>query len=232
MNQLYDNYLETSLVGGGQCEWKIKQLEVNYRRFFPEDKTAHVLDIGIGSGEMLKNMQEWGFSNYEGIDISESAVKACKELGYHCTLVQNTSEFLNNNPGKYAVITLFHVIEHIPQNGIISFIEDCRKALAPGGVLLIETPNMASIDGLLMRYNDFTHVMGYTMMSLRQMLLLSGFQDIEIFETNVMFPKKFKIRIMRFLSKIQRFIKNFERRVDGMRLETLPGVFISAAVRK
>lgn len=232
MNQLYDNYLETSVVGRGQCEWKIQLLEVNYRRFFPEDKTAYVLDIGIGNGEMLGKMQEWGYSNYEGIDISESAVKACKELGYQCTLVKDTTEFLNNHPDKYAVITLFHVVEHIPHDEILSFVEACRKALAPGGVLLIETPNMASIDGLLMRYNDFTHVMGYTMMSLRQMLLLSGFEKIEIFETDVMFVKKFKIKIMRLLSKIQRCIKNFERRIDGMRLETLPGVCISAAARK
>ena len=47
------------------------------------------------------------------------------------------------------------------------------------------------------RYNDFTHTMGFTESSLKQLLLLAGFNEIEIWGGNSKNIKKWKSKILR-----------------------------------
>ena len=128
-NEIYTNYLENSTVGTNFSEWKVKEIEVNYRKYFPQNKENFVLDIGIGNGEMLSCMRDWGYANYNGIDISPSTVNACKARNLNCQLVGDTNKFLLENQNKFAVISLLHVIEHISKEDIIELISNCRKAL-------------------------------------------------------------------------------------------------------
>jgi 2-polyprenyl-3-methyl-5-hydroxy-6-metoxy-1,4-benzoquinol methylase len=232
MKNIYDDYLEQSTVGTHLSEWKIKELEINYRKFFPEDKSAYVLDIGIGNGEMLSCMRNWGYANYEGIDISQSTINICKKRNLNCQLVNDTNEFLKQNPEKYSVISLIHVIEHVSREDIIELIANCRNALKKDGVLIIETPNMANIDGLLMRYNDFTHVTGYTRQSLLQMLKLCSFENIQTPDVNVLVRKSLKITLLKFLQKIYLFFILFSRRIYGIQLDTTHDIFIAAIAHK
>ena len=185
MNTVYENYLETSVVGTEESVWKIQEIKVNYSKFFPADKNAHILDIGIGNGEMLHLLNDCGYNNAEGVDISPSTINACKARGYKCTLVENTVDFLKQNKNKFALISVFHVIEHISKEDIIPLICACREALTDDGILLLETPNMASYDAVYMRYADFTHITGYAKSSLKQMLMLCNFSKFTIFGTNI-----------------------------------------------
>ena len=225
---IYDDYLETSTVGTEFSQWKVKEFEVNYRKFFPEDKTANVLDIGIGNGEMLYCMKNWGYTNYEGIDISQSTIKACQARDLNCQLVKDTNKFLSQNPNKYAVISLIHVIEHISKEDILILIANCRKALKGNGVLIIETPNMASYDNTFMRYNDFTHVTGYTSASLAQMLNICGFKKMEIFGTNIIFLPTISNKILKVLNKIHSIIRRIERKISGLQSPTVMELFLLA----
>ena len=229
---IYNDYLETSTVGTEFSQWKEKEFDVNYRKFFPEDKTVNVLDIGIGNGEMLYCMKNWGYTNYEGIDISQSTIKACQARDLNCQLVEDTNKFLLENPNKYTVITLIHVVEHISKEEIIELISNCRKALKKDGVLIIETPNMANIDGLLMRYNDFIHVTGYTKQSLLQMLKLCSFEKIETPIVDVIVRKNFKMKILRCLQKLHLIWILLARKISGIQLDTTHEIFIAAIAHK
>jgi len=76
---------------------------------------------------------------------------------------------------------MFHVIEHVAKRQAVPFLNAVRKALAPGGVLLLETPNMANpFLGLTFRYADFTHEVGYTETSIHYVLQAAGFHDITV----------------------------------------------------
>ena len=232
MNTVYENYLETSVVGTEESVWKIQEIKVNYSKFFPADKNAHILDIGIGNGEMLHLLNDCGYNNAEGVDISPSTINACKARGYKCILVENTVDFLKQNKNKFALISMFHVIEHISKEDIIPLICACREALADDGCLLLETPNMANIDGMFMRYSDFSHVMGYTNLSLKQMLSICGFKKIKIFSPNILFKKNIKQKIWKLLLKIHNFLYKIERKIAGMNLPTVYGSFLSAVAYK
>lgn len=232
MNTIYENYLETSAVGTEESAWKIEELKVNYSKFFPADKNAHCLDIGIGNGEMLHLLKDMGYANAEGTDISSSTINACKARGYKCTLVENTVDFLKQYPNKFSMISMLHVIEHISKNDIIPLICACREALTDDGCLILETPNMANIDGLLMRYNDFSHLTGYTQQSLCQLLQVCSFSKIELPEVDVFLKKTFKMNILSFLNKLFTKFILLQRKIVGISLPTVHGIFIAAIAYK
>lgn len=229
---IYENYLETSAVGTEESVWKIEEIKVNYSRFFPADKNACCLDIGIGNGEMLHLLKDCGYTNAEGADISPSTIKACMARGYNCTLIEDTAEFLKQNKNKYAMISMFHVIEHISKDDIIPIISACYEALTDDGVLLLETPNMANIDGAFMRYSDFSHVMGYTNLSLKQLLLLCNFKKFGIFSPNVLFRTNFKQKLWKALNKFHNFLYKIERKIAGLPIYSPTSMWLSAVAFK
>jgi hypothetical protein len=73
---------------------------------------------------------------------------------------------------------MFDIIEHVKKDRIIELLNLVYKTLSCKGKLIIRTPNMASIVGCYGRYIDFTHEVGFTSESLRQVLSETEFVDI------------------------------------------------------
>lgn len=215
MKDIFDKYVETSLGEKEQAKFKFKQFEFNYKKFFPENSDAKVLDIGIGRGEMLSCMKNWDYEDYLGIDISKSTVEFCSSINLNCMLVSNTIEWLSNHPKTFDVITILDVIEHFKKEDTLNLLKALKGALRDNGVLIIQTPNMQAVDGQLHRYNDFTHEFGYTEHSLKQILDTVDFNNIEIFgfEENVF--GGFRAFKRNFNRSIIWKITRFNRRMTG-----------------
>ena len=64
MKDIFYSYVENAFGEYKQAEFKFKQFKNNYSQFFPIDKNARLLDIGIGRGEMLTCMKDWEYANY------------------------------------------------------------------------------------------------------------------------------------------------------------------------
>lgn len=181
MKEIFENYVDHSLGEEKQAYFKYRQFEVNYKKYLPAPREGqNLLDIGIGRGEMLSSMINWGYKNVLGVDISPSTIVHCKSLDLPCELVEDSTGFLHSNAGKFDVITLLDVLEHIPKEELIDFVKALNGALRPGGVLIIQVPNLQAPDGYLHRYNDITHVTGFVEHSLAQVLLASGFIKFKI----------------------------------------------------
>ncbi|CAG0933549.1 hypothetical protein RHDC3_02613 [Rhodocyclaceae bacterium] len=198
MKEFFDDYVQTVFGENAQAAFKFRQFERNYRRFFPARTDAPLLDIGIGRGEMLSSMKNWGYADYRGIDISPSTIAFCSSLGLPCERVEDTAAWLREHPGSFDMITLLDVLEHVPKAGTIPFLTALRGALAPGGTLIVQVPNMQAPDSQLHRYNDFTHEAGFTENSLRQVLLTAGFSAVSLhgFEDSVAQTLREKVRLM------------------------------------
>jgi 2-polyprenyl-3-methyl-5-hydroxy-6-metoxy-1,4-benzoquinol methylase len=148
--------------------------------YLPSDKNAAILDIGSGMGHFLYWLKSQGFTGFNGLEIGPEQVKFIKEkVTDRIILVTDTNRFLAGVPNKYALITMFNVIEHLPKPQILETLRLMYQALQPGGRLIITTGNMASATGLFARYMDFTHETGFTETSLKQILTLAGFTDIK-----------------------------------------------------
>lgn len=68
---------------------------------------------------------------------------------------------------QFDIITVLDVLEHIPQNDGVEFLKGCKSALKEDGVLIIQVANIQSAESFLHRYNDLTHVFGYSLRSIR-----------------------------------------------------------------
>jgi O-antigen chain-terminating methyltransferase len=61
-------------------------------------------------------------------------------------------------PGSLGAVTAFHIIEHLSFGTLVALLDEALRVLAPGGVLLFETPNPANLQvGSRYFYFDPTH---------------------------------------------------------------------------
>jgi len=102
---------------------------------------AAVLDIGCNTGDLLSLFKERGFTVY-GVEASPGpAALAAKRL--RAPVWQGMVEDVLPAGLEVDVITITHVLEHIAQP--IALLEHLRRALRPGGKLLVEVPNAEDI---------------------------------------------------------------------------------------
>jgi len=215
MKEIYDSYMENAFDGNQQAIFKIKQFENNYKKHFPQNKGARVLDIGIGRGEMLTCMKQWGYSEYQGIDISPSTIQFCTSLGLSCELVDDSTYWLESHKNIFDVVTVLDVLEHFPKENVLSFLTAIRGAMKDDGILIIQVPNMQSPDSQLHRYNDITHEVGYVEHSLNQILRTAGFSKTEFRGFEEYVSEHWSKYYWKFIRSLYWKYIHFTRRVSG-----------------
>jgi len=108
-----------------------------------------ILDFGCGNGRLLAMLREHGDPAWEleGIDFSEEAVRRCREKGFRAQAAR--IEDFDAPDGAFDAVIMMQLLEHL---------DDPRAALArvaallrPGGVLVLETPNLGGLDYRLFR---------------------------------------------------------------------------------
>jgi SAM-dependent methyltransferase len=107
------------------------------KKFLPHKAEGNLLDIGAGIGQFLHHAQPL-FTQVSGTEVSESAVRIAKEK-YGIDLYSGQVEDLNLPPGSFDNITLFHVLEHVPDP--MRLLRRCSELLRPQGVLVVAVPN-------------------------------------------------------------------------------------------
>ena len=98
-----------------------------------------LLDIGAGTGAFAQAALEKGWK-VKAVEPSKVAAAQVAEKGIE---VVATLEHLTNE-ATYDVITLWHVLEHLPE--LKNAIERIKRLLKPNGVLVIAVPNHLSYD--------------------------------------------------------------------------------------
>lgn len=146
----------------------------------PPAKDSRILDIGCGFGFCVYTLNELGYGNAIGIDISEQQVSQGRDRGLNLTHVKNSIEWLIGNGNSFDHIILFDVLEHIPRDQQIGFLEAALLSLKPGCLMHLRVPNANSIVSSRWRYNDFTHYTSFTESSARFVLLSAGFKSVTV----------------------------------------------------
>jgi SAM-dependent methyltransferase len=121
---------------------------------FPEPKA---LDLGCGRGEWLELAQSLGIAA-KGVDLDDGMLADCFALGLDVSKA-DAIEYLRTSPtDSLAVVSGFHIAEHLPFDALRSLIREALRALRPGGLLILETPNAENISvGTLWFHMDPTH---------------------------------------------------------------------------
>jgi len=143
-----------------------------------------VLDVGCGRGVWLKLLAENGF-NACGIDLNTVTVRECKAAGLSVERA-DAVEYLRALPdGSLSAITGFHIIEHLPFEGLFALFEQAWRTLADGGLILFETPNPENVlVGSHTFYHDFSHRNPITPTAIGFLARYHNFERIEIERLN------------------------------------------------
>jgi cyclopropane fatty-acyl-phospholipid synthase-like methyltransferase len=153
------------------------------RDHFPPDRQTTILDLGCGHGALIHFAREAGYRNVEGMDGSHEQVAAAKRLGIGGVREGDLRESLAAMPdGSRDVIVAFDVIEHFRKDELLSFVDEVRRVLRPGGRWIVHSVNGESPFFARIRYGDFTHETAFTRESISQLLLSSDFARVECYE--------------------------------------------------
>lgn len=172
--------------------------------------TVSVLDVGTGYGFLLDKLIQMGIKA-NGVEISSARRKVAETL----TTAPIFNVNLLNNPldiGKFDVITMFHVIEHLADP--IGFCKAARNYLSEGGSLVIEVPNSKD---LMLRtseaYCSFwwqrAHLAYYNAELLQRVLTEAHYPKVEI------------LGVQRFgLGNMMNWLVNGKPQIDSPSFET------------
>ncbi len=111
-------------------------------------KTGKILDIGCGTGDFLKTLKD---AKWETIGIEPSVDARKMAVENYALDVREEAEIKNLGTETFDIITMWHVLEHVPQlNGRI---EDLKRLIKPNGVIIIAVPNYTSLDAKIYAEN-------------------------------------------------------------------------------
>ncbi len=109
-------------------------------------KTAdkNLLDVGCGTGDFLLVCKNNGWK-VTGVEPNTKA-KIAAENKLNGKSASEIYPEINqiNNEAQFDVITLWHVLEHVPN--LEAYISTLKKLLKPNGVLIVAVPNFKSYD--------------------------------------------------------------------------------------
>ena len=181
--RIYAHYSSEKMVS-----WRDSN-EADYRRWalaakarlrgwLPKDKNAACLDLGCGPGNVLYLLSQEGYRNICGVDVSPEQAEVAKRICANVTCA-DAKDYLEGFRENFNLIIAFDMIEHFQKDELLELFDDMKKALKPGGTLIVQTPNAESPWGLMHRYHDFTHELAFDPHSLHHILDIEGFTNFE-----------------------------------------------------
>ncbi len=151
-------YANVSFERFRQYWWSNRFYALLARRYGPP--RGRVLEIGCGLGHLLG----WLVDRYQvfGADINAWALRQARQHVPAAGLVRLSAEDLGAFPaGVFHIVIAKHVVEHLarPERAIA----EMSRVLAPGGMLLLATPNLDSVMRSVKKeqwvgYKDRTHI--------------------------------------------------------------------------
>lgn len=161
---------------------KTPLIEDDYRRavqFKKNLKNKDILDFGCGWGGFLKNVKN--YKSLSGIELRNECINHIQKNIKKIEISNNINSF----DKKFDIITMFHVLEHIPYQ--IKTLKLLKSKLKDKGKIIIEVPHAEDfliLQEELKEFKNFTfwseHLILHTYKSLKSILLKAGFKSVNI----------------------------------------------------
>ena len=156
-------------------------LDLNYAPWLPADREAAVLDVGCGPGRVLAFLAARGYRRIEGFDRDPDAVRAAQARVTAPVAVEDDwARFLDGRPGEFDLIVLKDVIYYLPRAEAVDALRAVRRALKPGGRVIIEVFNGAAYTGPFVAYKDDGILWIPTEHVLAAFLQRAGFSEVRV----------------------------------------------------
>lgn len=141
-------------------------------------RSAHVLEIGTGTGSLLHELLERGCVA-QGVERNEQLIAEARRWFGPLPIHWVDGVALPFPDASFDVVVSFDVFEHIPDSD--AHLDEVRRVLRPGGAYLIQTPNKwTNVVFETIRWRSFTrfredHCSLHTLGELTARLAAHGF---------------------------------------------------------
>lgn len=144
-------------------------------------KRGRILDVGTGARNLLKYFIDAGWEAV-GTEFSEEAAEFARN-SWGLDVRVGPIEAQHFEPESFDVITFWHVLEHLSNPK--SAIEESRRILKAGGILVVALPNRASLQAKIFGANWYhldlpRHIYQFTPQSARKLLEGAGLEILEV----------------------------------------------------
>ena len=164
------------------------------------ERNQKILELGCGRGDFLNEFIIYGLDGY-GVDISDYCKKFFPNIKFQKTDLAN--EQLPYQDNFFDVIYSKSIIEHFyfPEK----VFEEAYRVLKPGGIIITLTPEWKYIYKSF--YDDFTHRVPFTKVSLKDIHEMNNFKQINVEsfkQLPILFNKSnlsFFFRLLSFLTR-------------------------------
>jgi SAM-dependent methyltransferase len=157
-----------------------KRVQLLRRNVGGQALNKRLLEVGAAGGWFLEAAAAAGFDGF-GIEPADSEAARARARGLDVRT--GTIEEADLPEGELDAVCAWHVIEHIPRP--LGALQRLRTALRPGGVLLVEVPNVASVTARRMgeawpHLDRAHHVAHFTPDAMRALLERAGFERVDV----------------------------------------------------
>lgn len=170
----YENYF-------AQCTQSLREEYFALIERYTQTTPGRYCDVGCGTGGVLRVAQERGWEAI-GVEVSSWAVQEGTKAGLD--IRQGSLRDAQFPDDHFDAVSMFDVLEHLTSPR--PYVQEIHRILKPGGVLLIETPN---VDGFFAQYiyrehadlvKPRAHICLYGPRSAKRLLVPAGFSTVRI----------------------------------------------------
>ncbi len=153
-------------------------------------KRGNLLDIGAGTGDFLIEAKNQGWTTL-GFEPNTSAKTLAENKG-----VVFTDDIFVLPDASFDVITMWHVLEHVPN--LEEYIANLKRLIKPGGTIVIAVPNYKSFDAnyygrFWAAYDVPRHLWHFSKTSIKR---LFSDHDLKLFHVKPMWFDSFYVSML------------------------------------
>lgn len=187
-------------------------LHQHLRRVEKYIERGKILDIGCFAGYFLEIAKEQGWKAY-GIEPSKWARAIAKKKNLQ--VIGDDIETIELAKNQYDVITMWDVIEHLPDTSAI--LKKCHRSLRKKGIIALGTPNIESIVAKITKNNNpyliRMHILFFSPKTLTRFLEEAGFTVLNVYSYGRTFPIAYILDRITIQNKYYKKIKSFIRSI-------------------
>lgn len=131
----YDEAME-SAIGGGFGHFGAVELGVLQHYGLPED--GHLVDVGCGSGRLTQPLSAWLKGTYLGIDLVPDLIEHARKLAarpdWRFEVIDHIA--IPEADSAADMVCFFSVLTHLLHEQSYWYLEEARRVLKPGGVIV------------------------------------------------------------------------------------------------
>ncbi|GAA4432587.1 class I SAM-dependent methyltransferase [Bremerella cremea] len=140
-------------------------------------KGSTVLDVGTGSGELLYVGRRAGLE-MQGIEADQAYAQFGRR-SYGVKIINQSLQRARLPEAHFDVVTIYHVLEHLADP--TAALKKLATALKPGGHLVIEVPNVDSLDAQFRQKWHPGHLFHFNCATLSALANVCGFEVVTVY---------------------------------------------------